>query len=114
MKSQNIDDGQNNTKIRSEFDDLIERELAEYVYKLCRISDVILLIGETVECYYRNIGFIEGENARLGAEILLPLILKKCKKGSESTSLESIKLIAEALEYASDYRNYRDIIFHSL
>ena len=113
MKSQNIDDGQNNTKIRSEFDDLIERELAEYVYKLCRISDVILLIGETVECYYRNIGFIEGENARLGAEILLPLILKKCKKGSESTSLESIKLIAEALEYASDYRNYRDIIFHS-
>ena len=58
MKSQNIDDGQNNTKIRSEFDDLIERELAEYVYKLCRISDVILLIGETVECYYRNIGFI--------------------------------------------------------
>lgn len=113
MKSQNIDDGQNNTKIRSEFDDLIERELAEYVYKLCRISDVILLIGETVECYYRNIGFIEGENARLGAEILLPLILKKCKKGSESTFLESIKLIAEALEYASDYRNYRDIIFHS-
>ena len=53
MKSQNIDDGQNNTKIRSEFDDLIERELAEYVYKLCRISDVILLIGETVGCYYR-------------------------------------------------------------
>lgn len=46
MKSQNIDDGQNNTKIRSEFDDLIERELAEYVYKLCRISDVILIIPQ--------------------------------------------------------------------
>ena len=47
MKSQNIDDGQNNTKIRSEFDDLIERELAEYVYKLCRISEVLLYPKKT-------------------------------------------------------------------
>ncbi|WP_310442568.1 hypothetical protein [Sulfurimonas sp.] len=113
MKSQDCGDGQNNTKIRSEFDDLIERELAEYVYKLCRINDVIQIIGESVEYYYKNIGFIQGERARLGAEILLPLILKKYKKGSASASSDSIKVITEALQYASDYRNYRDIIFHS-
>ena len=43
---------------------------------------------------------------------MLIKFLKKCKKGSESTSLESIKLIAEALEYASvAFYNIQELSF---